>query len=258
VLSHGGTLIDLTELSQSEQAQLDAAAADAKGLVVTHTGLGGVAYLTIADMLREHPTADHSEYALMVSAAGSSGRAGGVFAHGLLTGSRHHPTAEVPFPDPVGTRRCLEVGNDTNGIPRAAVDSVPLRHYLCLRPSALNGAMRALNAVRLISALPRASFTAGSTKASDELSEEPICEWTAVMRNGSRLASRAIEGRGYYRMTVAATSVFADALSRLPNGATGVRSIDHLLTLPEILPALERRGIAIRNQTSAPQENQTR
>jgi len=250
VLHQGGTLIDLIELSASERARLDAEAAEPEGLVVLHTGLGGVAYLAIAEMLRENPGADAAEYALMLSAAGSSGRAAGVFAHQLLTSSSHHASDGVPFPAPVGARRCLEVGADTDGVPRAAAGAVPIRHYLCMQPRALHSALRVLNAARLISALPRASFTAGAKRLPDELSEERICEWVAVSKNGERVASQTLEGHGYYRMTLAATLVFAESLSRNPNRQSGVQSIDELLSLPELMPALERRGIAIRKRAS--------
>jgi short subunit dehydrogenase-like uncharacterized protein len=250
ILRQGGTLIDLIELTELEQARLDAEATDPEGLVVIHTGLGGVAYLAIAEMLRENPGADGAEYALMVSAAGSSGRAGGLFAHRLLASSSHHASAAVPFPEPFGTRRCLEVGDDTDGVPRAAVGAVPVRHYLCMQPRVLHGLVRVLDAARIISALPRASFTAGAKRLPDELSEERICEWVAVSRNGERLASRVVDGRGYYCMTVAATLVFAEALSRNASPQPGVRSIDELFTLAELLPALERRGIAVREQAA--------
>jgi NAD(P)-dependent dehydrogenase (short-subunit alcohol dehydrogenase family) len=253
ILREGGTLIDLIELSESERARLDSETSDPEGLVVIHTGLGGVAYLAIADLLRENPAADAAEYALMVSAAGSSGRAGRLFAHRLLTGASHHASAAIPFPEPFGTRRCLGVG-DMEGVPRAAVGAAPVRHYLCMQPGALNGLARALNAARIISALPRASFTAGSKKLPDELSEERICEWVAVSRNATRLASQALEGSGYYRMTIAATLTFAEALSSNGNRQTGVRSIDELLTLPELLPVLERRKIAVRKPASMPPE----
>lgn len=246
VLRHGGTLIDLIELSESERRRLGAEAAE--GLVGIHTGLGGVAYLAIADMLRENPDADAAEYALTVSAAGSSGRAGGLFAHHLLTSSSHHASAAVPFPEPLGTRRCLEVGGDMEGMTRAAVSAAPVTHYLCMQPRALNSLVRVLNAARIISALPKASFTFGGKKLPDELSEERSCEWVAVSRNGTRLASRTIEGRGYYRMTVAATLVFAEALSQNATRQAGVRSVDEVLTLRELLPALERAGIAVRKQ----------
>jgi hypothetical protein len=246
VLRQGGTLIDLIELSGTERARLDAEAADAGGLVVVHTGLGGVAYLAIADMLRNNAGADASEYALMLSAAGSSGRAGGRFAHQLLTGASHHASATVPFPEPFGTRRCLEVGGDFGGPLRAEVGGAPVRHLLCMQPRALNGLMRGLNAARAIATLPSLMFTAGARRVPDELSAERICEWVAVSRGGARVASRAIEGRGYYRMTVAATLVFAEALSQIAHRPTGVRSIEEVLVLPELLEALERAGVSVR------------
>jgi hypothetical protein len=51
-------------------------------------------------------------------------------------------------------------------------------------------------------------------------------------------------------MTLAATLIFVEALSGNANRQAGVRSIDELLTLPEILPILERRGVAVRKQPS--------
>jgi NAD-dependent epimerase/dehydratase family protein len=251
VLSDGGTLIDLAELSEPERARLRAEATDAQGLVVVDTGLGGVGYLAVAELLREHPEADAAEYALMFSASGSSGRAGALLAHGLLTGSSHHLSATIPFPDPLGPRRSLEVGPDTKGVLRRAVREVPIRHYLCMQPRALQGVLSALNTARLISVLPTSMFTAGSRKVPAELSGERVCEWVAVSRGGERLASLTNEGEGYYRMTVAATLAFADALVGSPkvrSRKTGLLSIDELVTLPELLPTLEDRGIAIRRR----------
>jgi hypothetical protein len=245
ILDQGGTLIDLIELSETERAQLGEAASP-KGLVVTDTGLGGVAYLAVAELLDAHPGADAAEYALMVSAGGSTGRAGGLFAHKLLTSSRHHATATVPFPEPFGKRRGLEVGQDTDGVPRTAVNEVPIRHYLCMLPSPLNGMLLALNSARLISVLPKASFTAGARKVPDELSDERICEWVAVSSNGERVATQTVEGDGYYRMTTAATVVFANAL--VGKREKGLRSIEELVSLSELRPALRKGGVSVRKQ----------
>ena len=245
ILDQGGTLIDLIELSEAERAQL-AEVANPKGLVVSDTGLGGVAYLAVAELLDGHPEADAAEYALMVSASGSTGRAGGLFAHKLLTSSRHHETATVPFPEPFGTRRGLEVGQDTDGVPRTAVNEVPIRHYLCMLPSALNGMLLALNSARLISVLPKASFTAGARKVPDELSDERICEWVAVSSNGERVAAQTVEGDGYYRMTTAATVVFANAL--VGKREKGLRSIEKLVSLSELRPALSKNGVRVRKE----------
>jgi hypothetical protein len=248
ILDQGGTLIDLIELSEIERAQLGEVA-NPKGLVVTDTGLGGVAYLAVAELLDAHPEADSAEYALMVSASGSTGRAGGLFAHKLLASSRHHETATVPFPDPFGTRRGLEVGQDTDGIPRTAVNEVPIRHYLCMLPRSLNGMLLALNSARLISVLPKASFTAGTRKVPDELSDERICEWVAVSSDGDRVAAQTIEGEGYYRMATVATVVFAEAL--VGGRKQGVRSIEELVSLSELRPALGEKGVSVRQEAIA-------
>ena len=242
VLRRGGTLIDLVELSRRERQELEAAAARSPGLVIVHTGLGGIAYIAIADLLRATPDADGAEYALTVSAAGSSGRAGGLFAHRLLTGFSHHATAPIPFPAPIGKRRCLEVGGDFGGPLRTSIAGTPVRHYLYMHPPALNAVMRLLNATRIIGALPSALFTGGARRPADELSDEPVCEWVAVSRSGRRVTSRSIKGRGYYAMTVAATLALA---GELPSDQTGVRRVEDLFTLTELAPALERVGIVV-------------
>jgi hypothetical protein len=242
ILKDGGTLIDLIELSETERAQLRKVA-NPKGLVAIDTGLGGVAYLAVAELLHAHPEADAAEYALMVSASGSTGRAGGLFAHKLLISSRHHKTTRVPFPQPFGTRIGLEVGEDTDGVPRRAVNQMPIRHYVCMLPRPLNGTLLVLNAARLISFLPRASFTAGARSVPDQLSEERICEWVAVSADGERVAAQFVEGEGYYRMTVSATLVFTEAI--IGNPETGVRSIEDLVRLSELRPTLERNGITV-------------
>ena len=247
VLRQGGTLINLTELTQPERARLRSEGAEGPGLVVADTGFSGIAYLAIAEMLRERPEADAAEYSLMFSANGSSGRAGARLAHALLTGSSHHKTTTVPFPDPFGERRCIEVDCGL----RKTVGEIPLSHYLCMQPRPLHGMLLALNGARLIGLMPAAAFTATARKVPAELSEEPICEWAAVNRDGKRLAVRTFGGQGYYRMTAAATLAFAEALLELHSsgkGKSGLRSIDELVTLADVRPAVEARGITIRPQ----------
>jgi hypothetical protein len=251
VLRHGGTLINLTDFTQPEQTQLASEAVDGRGLVVAHTGFSGIAYLTIAELLRQHDEADRAEYCLMFSASGSTGRAGALFAHSLLTSSSHHETTTVPFPEPVGERRCIEVGADENAVLRRSVGDVPLRHYLCMQPRALQSMLLGLNGARLIGLMPRASFTAGARKVPSELSDEPICEWVAVKRGSERLAAQTLAGEGYYRITAVATLAFAEALLG-PNPSAkrevGLRSIDELINLADIRPLIEERGITIRPQ----------
>ena len=250
VLREGGTLINLTDFTPAQRAQLAAEGADGRGLVVADTGFSGIAYLAIAEMLREHPEADRAEYSLMFSASGSSGRAGAAFAHHLLTGKSHHETTVVPFPEPFGQRRCIEVGAGQEDELRKRIGAVPIRHYLCMQPRLLHSMLLALNRVRLIGLMPSASFTAGARKVPAELTAEPICEWLAISRGGKRVAALTLEGQGYYRMTVAATVAFGEALLRssAADGRRGLRSIDELITLADIRPAVEQRGIRLRDQ----------
>lgn len=251
ILRQGGTLINLTDLSEPERAQLAREGAEGRGLVVADTGFSGIAYLLIAEMLREHPEADTAEYLLMFSASGSSGRAGALFAHSLLTASSHHQSKLLPLPEPFGERRCLEVGAGEEGGLRKKVGEVPLRHYLCMQPRALQGMLLGLNSMRLLGLMPTGMFTAGARKVPSELSDESICEWVAVSRGGQCLAAHTVGGRGYYRLTAAATVLFGEALlgpDAFGDGKSGLRSIDELVTLADLRPAVEKRGITIRKR----------
>jgi hypothetical protein len=251
VLREGGTLINLTELDQPERAQLEREGAEARGLVVADTGFSGIAYLLISELLREHPEADAAEYSLMFSASGSSGRAGALFAHGLLTASSHHQTKVVPLPEPFGERRCLEVGAGEGDGLRKKLGEVPLRHYLCMQPRPLHGMLLALNSAWLLGLMPASLFTVGARKVPSELSEEPICEWVAVSRGGRCLAAHTLGGRGYYRITATATVAFGEALlgsGGVGNGKRGLHSVDELISLADLRPAIEERGITIRKQ----------
>ncbi len=252
VLREGGTLIDLIELTPAERALLRGEVAEsARGSVVLDTGLGGIAYLAIAGLLAEHPEADEAEYSLMISASGSTGRAGALMGHKVLTAAAHHRSVKLPFARPFGVRRCLEIGAGGEGMFRTAVSGTPVRHYLCMRPRALQGLLLALNGAHLMSLLPSATFTAGASKASAEPSDERICECVTVGRGGQRLGARTIEGRGYYRMTADATLVFAEALPTLSptdDARRGLLSIDELLTLDAIRPAIEQHEIFVREQ----------
>lgn len=252
VLRAGGTLLDLVELGQSERSQLAEEAQGASGAVISDTGLGGVGYLALADLVRGNRQADAAEYALLFSASGSTGRAGALFAHKLLTETSHHETARVPFPAPQGERTVIEVGAGADAVLPGDVAGIPLRHYICMQPSALQRMLLALNGVRLLSRMPRASFTAGAGRDGQSLSDEPVCDWVAVSREGERIAVRTVEGRGYYRLTAAATAVFADALAARPASEGGFMPIDEAVRLEVVQSALEARGIFVQEQTAAP------
>jgi NAD(P)-dependent dehydrogenase (short-subunit alcohol dehydrogenase family) len=245
-LREGATLIDLTDLNAKERQSLHAESGNARGLVVADAGLSGVAYLALDDLLRHHPDADGAHYALMFSASGASGRAGALLGHALLTDTSHHESKKIRLPKPWGRQRCLEVGTGTaRGTLSEALAEVPLRHYLSMQPRVLQTALLGLNAARLISFLPPSMFTAGTGKVPSEPSDEPICEWVSVSRNGKTLAARTIEGHGYYRMTAAAILIFAETLGRSSKAKQGLFDLYELVTLDEIARSLERHQISV-------------
>lgn len=253
-LRGGKTLIDLAELSPAEGKSLERDAAGAEGVVVTGAGFSGVAYIAAADLLRTRPEADEAHYGLMFSAAGASGRAGALLGHALLTDTSHHRTRKIELPEPWGRHRFIEVNTGSaRGILPVALNGASLRHYLSMQPGYLQSVFLGLNATRLISHLPAAMFTAGTDKeAPNEPSDEAICEWVAVSKGDRILAARTTEGKGYYRMTAAAIVTFGEELVRSPRPERGMRRIEELVALPEVLPSLERRKIAVRTQPVGP------
>jgi hypothetical protein len=249
VLRDGGLLIDVTELPGASRAQLLHREPAAKGLIVADTGLGSIAYLTIAALLQKHPEARASEYALMFSAAGSTGRAAAIFAHHLLTDSRHHATIKLDLPKPWGRQRFMEVSADREGGLRDEIGGRPVRHYLGMRPRPLQSLLSALNSARVISWLPEATFTAGAADASKKLTSEPICEWVAVVdHDGRRLAERTVQGEGYYRMTIAATVAVAQTLLASNGRKPGVCSVEEAIDFDALAPFLAEGDVRIEEQ----------
>ena len=249
-LERGATLLDLTDLSLAERTTLREIGNDAEGLVIPDAGLSGVAYLALAELIARHPDADAASYALMFSAEGTSGRAGALLGHGLLTDARHHETERIELPDPWGPTRVIEVaaGRLLGSLPEA-ICGVRLRHYLSLQPRLMQAALLGLNGARLISLLPTFVFTAGLGGAPAEPSEEPICERVAIHRGGSEIAAMTTSGRGYYRMTAAAIVSFAEALLAIDCPLTGLRSIEEAISLEELAGPLAERGISVSEQT---------
>jgi len=250
VLREGGTLLNIASMSGAERARLHADAGAARGLIVVHAGLApGVVNLVAADMLGSFPEADAVEIALTLSASGSAGKAGGGFGYRIFTGSAHHRIVDISFPAPIGRRACFEVSLEDEGWFGGAPRVRQQHLYVTLLERLPNLGMRIANALRIISLLPRAAFLAGRGGVPAELSREAICEWVAVGRAGRRMAVRTVEGDGDYRMTTAATVVFAEALLRRRAEdlahRNGVCGVEDLFSLRELQPALEAGGLRI-------------
>ena len=247
-LSAGRAVLNVAMLDVSDLRRLRADSAEAPGLAVPNAGLApGVATLVAADLRATHPEADALELALSFSARGSSGRAGAEDVHGALSARSHHPTRRINLPAPFGPRRYFALG-DQGAMWLGMEGDFDMPFYASFSERLARIPLLAANALRLMRALPRASFTAGRGRLPTEPSREPVCEWVAVSRGGELLAAKTIQGEGDYRSTLAAAVVFADALlARLSseNELRGVRGVEELFSLEQLEPALREAGIRV-------------
>lgn len=105
-----------------------------------------------------------------------------------------------------------------------------------------------LNALHLMSLLPRAAFLMNKSTVPAVATREPVTERVAVLRHGARLAVCTIEGEGGYRITATATAVFASALVdavAMDRSLSGCFDAQDLFTLQQLDPHLRRAGVNI-------------
>jgi hypothetical protein len=248
-LRDGGVLVDISARPAAMGRRLREEKEAARGVVLLNAGrTPGVSNLLAADLLAAYPDADMVEIAFSFSASGVSGTAGGVALHRLLSSRRAHRTAVLPFPPPTGTRRCLQFAQAEEGWLGELADGRAVATYARFAPRAVNRAVLSLNALHLMSVLPRALFVRGKHPAPANATHEPVTEWVAVLRHGTRLAAATIEGEGGYRITATATAVFAsallDAVAKDPE-LTGCFDPQELFTLQQLGPHLRKAGINI-------------
>jgi hypothetical protein len=248
-LREGGTLIDVSMRAAAAGRRLREDTTTARGTVVLNAGrTPGVSNLVASDLLAAHPEADAVEIVFSFAAGGVSGRAGGESLHRHLTSAPRHRTAVIPFPVPIGPTRCLRFAESEDGWLGDLAARRTVATYARFSPNALNRAVLAVNALRLMRALPRGAFIPRGSNRPAELTTEPLTEWVAVRRQGTRLAARTITGAGNYRATAAATLVLAEALvdrARRDGLPPGCFEPQELFTLPELEGDLRRRGLAV-------------
>ena len=245
VLERGGALLGIASLPLAQSSALIADADGGRGAVVIDAGLNpGVTTLVLAEMLARHPNADAIEfgYTNRLSPRTSGGRAGFSFFFGQLAAERRRPTAEIPFPQPFGRRRCLELSHGEEGwLGTFALDR-KTREYLYFAPAAGNALLLTLNRLGLLGLLDTPLLRAGRRRVPKKLSREPKCDWLALMRDGERLEAWTVEGRGDYAMTVASALAFVEAmLARPPD--PGVRRAQDVFSLTDIRERCQARGI---------------
>ena len=250
ILREGGTLINVASLTSSDRAELKSATGDGGGLVVLHAGLApGVYSLMFKEMLAAHPDADTLELAgawSVFQTSGPGGATDGLYS-GLGGGGRR-VTRLFEFAEPIGRRRCFHLGGAEIGFFGEVAIGREARAYICIHERPIQAALLALNAVGLLTRLPRASFTISRRWTQGRTTREPKRDILAATRNGQRLAAQYVEGEGDYLMTASATAAFVEALiiRRASRWAlNGVFGAEEIFDLGELRSGLEQRGVRI-------------
>ena len=249
VLKRGGVLLNLSAGPATALRSLRREAGQAKGTVVMNAGIApGVTNLLAAQLLEDNPGADEAELVFTATAKGTGGAASADFAHRGFTGQGHHRVKQVALPEPFGSRRVLGFAEPDGGWLGPMADGLTVSSYICLAERSLGAMMRTLNAVRLISKLPRAALGPGRRTAVEEASREPVAHSVAVLREGRRLDYRLVVGQGDFRMAASSGIVFAEALL----GRDGRVSVqpgawypEEVLSLNRVEASLRRAGIDV-------------
>jgi hypothetical protein len=258
VLERGGKLVNVSTPPAAAARRLaHEPSGTARGTVLLNAGVApGVTNLVAADLLAEHPEADAVEIVLTVSASGASGKSGGEFAHRGLTTARRHRTTKIPLPAPFGERRCLGFAEDERGFLGKVAEGREVASYICMTERVPATALLALNAIGVMSVLPRIAFVAGRGGPPKKATGERVAEWVAVLADGERLAARTVECNGDYASTATVSVVFAEALLGSGNGTgaapAGCYDPDDLFTLALLEPALRDIGVSVVDQPVRP------
>jgi hypothetical protein len=245
VLEQGGLLVNCSDLPAQSAATVAATAGEPKGTVLINAGLApGVGNLVAADLLAEHPDADCVEVAVTVYLGETTGKAAGEFAHRALTARRRHRVTKLPMPMPFGELKFIQVAEDEDVGMGAVAEHRRNEFYLGFADPPINQAIRAINRMRLMSALPKVAFLIGRGGAVEEASRHPCAIWIGVRRGDKRLGASILECEGDYRTTAAIARVFGEALLDRPM-RPGCFNPEDLFRLSDLLPALGEVGLRV-------------
>ena len=121
VLDRGGLLINVSAMPAEAGRGLTDQTTTPRGTVVMNAGIApGLTNLIAADLLAAHPEADEVELAFTVSTKGTSGPAGGDFAHRNLTALG--ATGQLSFPCPSRSANAAAWGSP-RGMPAGSAPS---------------------------------------------------------------------------------------------------------------------------------------
>jgi hypothetical protein len=249
VLAGGGTLMSVASLTLNDRRELVAYAENnKKGTVVVHAGLNpGVSSVILKELLRRESRADGAEIVLTLSGRGSGGR------HGMMTAGipmiksrRRHPTGMTELAAPFGRRRCMAVGDGSEGFFGEVGSELRRCLYWCFYEKATQRTLLALNRVGAMRAVPNRALLAGHRRIPQVLSQEPKRDLVAVTLGGRPLRAMSIEGNGDYAMTVTASTAMADLLLDAGSAlACGCSGAEEVFEYEQLHTALIERGIVV-------------
>ena len=250
VLDRGGLLINVSALAARAGTELRKRTTRARGTVVMNAGIApGVTNLVAADLVAAHPQADELELVFTVSTKGTSGPAGGDFAHRGLTALSKHRTTVVPLPAPFGPRRCLGFAEPDGGwLGTFAADTL-VSPYICIAERSVHRALLAANRAGIMARLPRAMLRP-APNGEDAASDEPVAHWIAVLERGERIAARTVRCRGDYAASAASTVTLAQALLPAADLPNGVVDYESLLHFDQVAVPLRDVGIVVHDEAT--------
>lgn len=243
VLEQGGLLLSVASISLADRLRLRESEA-AQGLVIVHAGLNpGLMSLLLADLLARHPEADTVEIAATAAPLQSMGGLAYEYVWPFLTSRAHRPTKTVDFPEPLGRRRCLLLGQGEEGWLGELGRKREGRVWLTLHQRPVNRLLLFANRTGFLSVAPRWPLAPLRLIAPSELPHDEKRDIAMVSKDGRLLEGLSIRGDGDYRVSVACTVVFARALWRRREEATGVHGAEEWFDFDALRPDFEASGI---------------
>lgn len=245
ILERGGVLINCSHAPARSAASITAAG-EPQGTVLLNAGLvPGLSNLMASELLEKYPEADCIEVAFTLDGSATAGRAAGEFVHHALTSRHHHRAIRLPMPEPFGELACIEVAEGEDGGFAGSPGGRKVETYFGFRPRPLSIALRATNALRLMSVLPRVAFAVDRGDAA-EPSREPTVVWVGVRLGAQRLGASVLSCEGDYFTTAAAAQAFAELLLAGGTHRPGCFNPEDLFSLSDLLPALDPIGVRVK------------
>lgn len=243
VLERGGVLLSVASLSLADRMRLREVE-PARGLVVVHAGLNpGLMSLALAHLVARHPEADSVEIAATAAPLQSMGNLAFRYVWPFLTSHSHRPTRVVDFPEPLGHRRCILLGEGEEGWLGELAEGRRGRVWLTLHQRPVNRLLLLANRTGFLSVAPRGALAPLRLITPSELPHDEKRDIAMVSKDGRLLEGLGIHGDGDYRVSVACTLVFAEHLWRRRGEAVGVQGAEAWFDFEVLRPDFEASGI---------------